>query len=132
MNRWIATLCVWSVSIAGAQASPLVYRGNNPAITPTAPSFNQSGIDSRAALTRPKEKVSTGTRLTDAELIRQSVLNGLSASYLSTLTAAGSTNGTLNFGDGSYATYTTASGIRTVTFHNLDGTTTTISFPITP
>ncbi len=113
-----------------AFAAPLIYRGNNPNITPSASAFNATGIDARAALTRPKQKQEATPTQTDAEIVRRSVLSSLSSTISQKLTGADSGSGRVNFGDGSYADYTTAGGIRTIVTHNLDGTTTTISFAL--
>jgi hypothetical protein len=111
-------------------AAPLIYHGNNPNITPTAPQFNAAGIETRATLTRPKQKVAPTPTQTDGEIVRRSVLSSLSSTISNKLTGADSGNGRVNFGDGSYADYTTEGGVRTIVTHNLDGTTTSISFAL--
>ena len=68
-------------------------------------------------------------------MLKQSVISGLSATFQQQLTQnCTSCGGTVDFGDGSFATYSTGlvGGIntRTIVFHNADGTTTTISFPL--
>ena len=118
------------ISISPVMAAPLIYRGNNPNITPTASPYNAAGIDARSALTRPKQKISPTPTQSDAEIVRRSVLSSLSSTISERLTGASSGNGRVNFGDGSYAEYTTSGGVRTIITHNLDGTTTTISFAI--
>jgi hypothetical protein len=111
-------------------AAPLIYHGNNPNITPTAPQFNAAGIEARATLTRPKQRVEATPTQTDAEIVRRSVLSSLSSTISAKLTGADSGSGRVNFGDGSYADYTTVNGTRTIVTHNLDGTTTSISFAL--
>lgn len=118
------------ISINTAMAAPLIYHGNNANITPTALPYNLSTIEARAALTRPKQKVEPTPTQTDAEIVRRSVLSSLSSTISERLTGADSGSGRVNFGDGSFADYTTAGGVRTIVTHNLDGTTTTISFAL--
>ncbi|MEI6730896.1 MAG: hypothetical protein WCL30_06505, partial [Pseudomonadota bacterium] len=102
-----------------------------PNISPGASPYNATNIDTRAALTRPKEKTSTtNAGKSDAELVKQSVLSSLSSTITQKLTGTTVGNGTVNFGDGSWAEFTTVNNIRTITTHNLDGTSTTISFPL--
>lgn len=115
---------------APAFAAPLIYHGNNPNISPSASAFNATGIDTRANLTRPKQKTEPTPTQTDAEIVRRSVLSSLSSTISQKLTGADSGSGRVNFGDGSFADYTTAGGVRTIVTHNLDGTTTTISFAL--
>lgn len=133
-NKWTIALTVAAcIYAAQADASSMVYRGSNPGITPTANPFNETAISNRANLTRPKDKSSStrSARLTKAELLEQSVISGLSSNYLTILTGTNSGSGTLNFGDGSFADYSTENGIRTIVFRNtITGETTTISFPI--
>ncbi len=130
-NNIIVAVAFIALSFAAPLfAAPLVYHGNNPNITPTAPAFNAASIDARAALTRPKQKVDSTPTQSDTEIVRRSVLSSLSSTISQKLTGADSGNGRVNFGDGSYAEYTTVGGIRTIVTHNLDGTTTTISFAL--
>lgn len=117
-------------AVSSVDAAPLIYHGNNPNISPNASAFNATGIDTRAALTRPKEKKDSNATQTDAELVKRSVLSSLSSTISTKLTGADSGNGRVNFGDGSYADYSTVGGIRTIVTHNLDGTSTSISFPL--
>jgi len=125
---------VFAMSVQNVCAASLLYHGNNPNITPSASAFNATAIDARAALTRPKEKTTSAAAQSDAELVRRSALASVSSSISQKLTGADSGNGTVNFGDGSYADYTTGlvNGVntRTIITHNLDGTSTTISFPL--
>jgi len=117
--------------MSSASAAPLIYRGNNPNISPGASPLNEAGIASRAELTRPKQKNSSfGTAISESTLLKQSVINGLSTHYQQILTGSSSGSGTINFGDGNFADYSTVGGVRTIIFRNADGTTTTISFPL--
>lgn len=111
-------------------AAPLVYHGNNPNISPAASAFNDTGIEARASLTRPKAKQEPTPVESDTEIVRRSVLSSLSSTISQKLTGNDSGNGRVNFGDGSYADYTTVGGIRNIVTHNLDGTSTTISFAL--
>lgn len=116
-------------------AAPLIYHGNNPNITPSASSFNASAIDARAALTRPKERTAQSTQ-SDAELVRRSALASVSSSISQKLVGNDPLfpSGRVDFGDGSYAVYSTGlvNGVntRTIQSYNLDGSSTTISFPL--
>ena len=115
-----------------SSAAPIVYRGMNPHISPSAYPSYEASVTNTANLTKPKNtgKTSSVTRLTEAELIKQSTISGLSTRYTQLLTGNSPGSGTVNFGDGSYAEYSTADGVRTIVFHNLDGSTTEISFPL--
>lgn len=132
MKKNIITLALLlTPSMMGVSvAAPLIYHGNNPNITSGASAFNSTGIDARAALTRPKEKREATPTQTDAEIVRRSVLSSLSSTISAKLTGADSGSGRVNFGDGSYADYSTSGGTRTIVTHNLDGTSTTISFAL--
>lgn len=127
-----ATACVFALMPALAQAAPIVYRGMNPHISPSAYPSYEASVTNTANLTKPRNtgRSSSTNRLTEAELIKQSTITGLSQRYTQLLTGSDSGNGRVSFGDGSYADYTTADGIRTITFYNLDGSTTEISFPL--
>ena len=126
----LATLV--AVSASAAQATPIVYHGMNPQISPSAYPSNEGAINDMASLTKPKNTGphTTSGQLTEAQLIKQSTINGLSSRYTALLTGSSPDNGTVNFGDGSYADYRTTGGIRYITFHNNDGSSTEISFPI--
>jgi hypothetical protein len=121
---------VFVISMQNVCAAPLLYHGNNPNITPSASAFNATAIDARAALTRPKEKTVSAAGQSDAELVRRSVLSQISSTITQKLVGSGQDSGIANFGDGSYAEWSTVDGIRTIITHNLDGTSTTISFPL--
>jgi len=132
MNNKIifTTIAIFAIAAKTVCAAPLLYHGNNPNITPSASAFNATGIDARAALTRPKEKVAPIAGQSDAELVRRSVLSSISSTITQKLVGTGQDAGVANFGDGSYAEWSTAGGIRTIITHNLDGSSTTISFPL--
>jgi spore coat protein U-like protein len=107
-----------------ATASQMVYRGVNSNITPGAP-YNPN-LSATADRNRPYNPRSIRVGQTDAEIVRRTIIS----TATSQLTSASSTAGHIDFGDGSYADYSTSGGIRTVTITNPDGTSTTISFPI--
>ncbi len=133
MNRMIVLAVLFSFGlVAEASASPQIYRGNNPRITPTANPFNADNIQKQAELTRPKDpKAASAGSFNESELLRRSVISSLSARYTSLLTGSSPDNGVINFGDGSTATYSTSGGIRTIVlFNGQTGATTTISFPL--
>lgn len=134
MYRVLFILTLLSVSVAfyeNSYSSELVYHGNNINITPTASPYSAAGIETRAALTRPKEKIADTSSQTEADLVKKSVLSSLSSTITQKLTGNTVGSGTVNFGDGSWAEFSTSiDNIRTIITHNLDGTSTTISFPL--
>ncbi len=130
--KLIPIIAILSVSLAlsgTVYASELVYHGINPDITPTADPNNGPNIANLANLTKPAAS-SPNTSLSDAEIVKQGVLSGISITLQQQLTGNATSSGTVQFGDGSFATYTTSGGIRTIVIHDLDGQITTISFPI--
>jgi hypothetical protein len=129
---YLALLAASSFAIAGqALASPIAYEGRNPNITPGASPLYANVIDSRAQLTRPDKPKAASTELTTSQLVERGVATGLATHALSILTGAGSGNGTIQFGDGRYAEYTTLGGIRTIRLFGVDGLLESeISFPI--
>ena len=129
-----ATMLLFVISANAACASSMVYTGHNPDITPTANPNNESSIAALASLTRPAQPVAPQTNQSTAQLVKNSVLASLSSTITQQLTGTTVGSGTANFGDGSYAQWSTSvvGGVttRTIIIHNLDGTSTTISFPL--
>ena len=129
-QTWILTTVIFSLMLVSkAEASPIVYTGINPEITPTASPFNEGAISNFSGLTKKTEQTAS-TSLTESQLLKQSVITGLSSTYQQLLTGANSGSGTVNFGDGSTAVYSTAGNIRHITFYDLGGHSTEISFPL--
>ncbi len=127
----VASVIISCVISMEAGASQIVYRGINPEITPTANPLNETAISNFSALTRPSSRNANAfATLTEAQLLKQSVIGGLSTTYQQILTGKTSSSGTVNFGDGSYADYTTSGDVRYITFYDLNGSSTQISFPI--
>jgi hypothetical protein len=128
------TLLTIVASAEAAFAGSLIYHGNNPDISASANPYNSAAIGTSAAQTRPHAPASKSYTQTDAELVRTSVLSSISSSITQKLVGNTVGSGTANFGDGSYATWTTGmvDGVntRTIVTHNLDGSSTTISFPL--
>lgn len=124
-----ATALMFVISANVACASPMIYHGSNPDITPTANPANESSIAALASLTRPVQPAAPQTNQTTAQLVKTGVLSSLSSAITQQLLAKSTPDGTvLNFGDGSSATFSTVGSLRTLTIHNLDGTSTTISY----
>ncbi len=118
-----------------ASAGTLLYRGSNPRITPTANPYNAGNLDKQAELSRPKERRASSSsafsQLSEADLLKRSVISSLASRYQQILTNANSADGTINFGDGTFADYITVGGTRFITFRDtIAGTTTEISFPL--
>ena len=132
MKKSLTLAALIALTAGTAQATPIVYHGMNPQISPSAFPSNESAINDMASLTKPKNTgvKTTSTPLSEAQLIKQSTINGLSSKYTALLTGSSPDNGTVNFGDGSTAEYSTTGNIRKIVFHNLDGSSTEISFPI--
>jgi acyl-CoA reductase-like NAD-dependent aldehyde dehydrogenase len=128
-HTWILTAITSLMLISSAEASPIVYTGINPEISPTANPFNESAIANFSGLTK-KTKPSASTSLTEAQLLKQSVITGLSSTYQQLLTGSNPSAGTVNFGDGSTAVYSTVGNVRYITFYDLNGQSTQISFPL--
>lgn len=124
MIRLAFLIAVSSLCAVSADASPLIYRGMNSNITPGAP-YNPA-LSETASRNRPYNPRSIRVGETDAEIARRTLIS----TATSQLTSSSSTAGHVDFGDGSYADYSTSGGIRTVIITNPDGTSTTISFPI--
>jgi len=125
----LAVSCIFLALAASAEASPVVYTGINPGITPTANPFNASAISNFSGLTK-KTAPSSANTLTEAELLKQSVITGLSSTYQQLLTGSTPSSGTVNFGDGSSAVFSTVGGTRYITFYDIHGRSTQISFPL--
>ena len=131
-NSFVYTaMLIFALASETVFAAPLIYHGMNPDISPSASPLNEPSIAAQSALTRPKQKTATATGQTDAQLLRSGVLASVSSSITQQLIGTTHDHGVVNFGDGSTATWTTSAGnVRTIVITNLDGTSTTISFPL--
>ncbi len=135
-NMTIAMTMAMLAMVADASASPMTYRGNNPRISPNANPYNAGNLDKTAELTRPKDKKAASRAsgyagLSEADLLKRSVVSSLASRYQQILTGTDQSSGTINFGDGTYADFTTVGSTRFITFRDtIKGTTTDISFPL--
>jgi len=132
MKKIILTACVLSVAASAAYASPMVYRGMNPHISPSAYPSSEAAVTNIANINKPKNTGPVASnRLSTSEQLKSATIASLSSSLSAQLLASSPTaNGTVQFGDGNYAVYSTTGGVRTITFFNADGTSSTISFNI--
>lgn len=135
-SLFVSCLTVAVFAASAAQASSIIYRPMNPHISPGAFPSNELSITNTANLSKPKNTGvgnSGASRLSTAEQLKSATISSLSSQLSAKLldtdvTAAG----TINFGDGVYADYTTSpEGIRTIIFRDtVKGTSTEISFSI--
>jgi hypothetical protein len=118
------------LSAVASSATPLVYAPKNPNIAPMTNS--QNAISASGESSYLQATLSTPPHVTSAEdnLLTSNVMTNLPEQYKAVLTAVTPSGGTVDFGDGSSANYSTVNGIRNITFFFLDGTSTSVSLPI--
>lgn len=127
MNKafYISALALLAIP-ASAEASPIVYRGMNPHISPSAfPSYEPS-VTNIANLTKPKNTGSSSgyQPLSDDELLKKAIQSTLATKASATLLSG--TGGRQDFNDGTYiiSTLTANPGEYTVVFYDANGSAT--------
>lgn len=110
-------------AVAQAQAAPLIYRGNNPNITPGAPVYNTAGIEKRADLTRPRDPRASRSSETfsQSELVKRGIASGLSAQYVAQLTSNTPGSGSVDLGEQGRIEYVTNAHDQTIIFYDFNG-----------
>jgi len=128
-HLFITSLILASLTLSSeVRASEIIYRGINPDITPTANPANEPSIAALSGLTKPA--AASTPNLSTSELLKESIIGGISENILSKLNSTNPGTGNYSLGGGSSISYYTSGGTVYITVTDADGTVTNITQPV--